>query len=242
VAFQLAVHHDYYEGICQMALDHESKEDAESFRLTSLLKSTDVCQSMDFHTGSTFGQFVLSWFTDRGLYGHTLMYGRLCPERDLNHILQSDERLRPYRWIQAVHKGDYSGAASSLMTTKDAKSTEATLAKTKWSFCMAKLSNHVVLKESQSQRKEAEQREATINKTLELIGVQNVLAPQTEHLFTANRLLSQALDQADQAMKEGIKNQIEDSVKSCYLGLIVCTTFDDKVDQRRQAAQLWAKR
>lgn len=239
VAFQLAVHHEYYEGICQMSLDHENKEDADNFRLTSLLKSADLCQSVDFQTGSNFGVYVLNWFTDKGLYGHTLMYGRLCPEHDLNHILLSDERLRPHRWIQAIHKGDYSGAASSLM----GQDSTATLSETKWSFCMARLSNHVVRKESQSQRNQAEERETKINKTLELVGVQNALAPQSDqHLWSANRLLSRALEQAEQATVKDNKAPTADAVKPCFLGLLVCSTFDDLSAQRRQAAHVWSKR
>lgn len=244
LAFELSIRHEYYEGICALALDHENKADANNFRLGPLLKSVEYCQSTDFQSGFTFAQFVLQWHTDRGLFGHTILYGRLCPERDLNHILQSDERLRPYRWIQSVHKGDYSSAATTLMGKPD-KFAVSTLAETKWAYCLAKLSNHVVLKESQSQQAQAEKREVKINNTLELVGVQRELlgscGQSAQHLWSANRLLSRALENTEQSMATGRRDQAETVSKNCYLGLLVCATLEETATKQRLAAQVWAK-
>ena len=246
LAFHLSIRHEYYEGICQISHDHEYQEDSEQFRLEPLLQSSTECQSTDYETGFTFGQFVLHWQTDHGKFGHTILNGRFCPERDLNHLLQSDKRLHPYRWIQSIHRGDYDGAASSLME----HTSSMTLKQTKFALCMAKLANQVVLLESTSQQAQAEERDKKIDSTLELLGVQKELleessgpnkSPSDQHLWSAARLLSLALEKADNATASGDKSPTENATRFCYLGLLISLTMDDKIARQSAAARVWAK-
>ena len=245
LAFQLSVQHDYYEAICEIAHDHENKHDKAHFRLEPLLQSSTQCQSTDYESGLSFGQFVLQWYSSRGLFGHTILYGRQCPEQDLNYILRNEERLRQYQWIQAIHRGDFDSAATSLLSQSD-KSHQVTLSQTKLSLSLAKLANNVVLKESQSQQAAGESREQTIDNRLELVGVQKELlgdgeSHSEEHLWSANRLLSLALDKADQTISSTSAKPKEDAIRYCYLGLLTCLTYENKDNQRRNAAQVWAK-
>jgi hypothetical protein len=241
LAFKLAVKHEYYDGICQIAHDHENASDKNNFRLEPLLQSATQCQSIDHSTGFTFGQLVLHWHAGKCLYGQTIMYGRLCPDQYLNQVFQSNERLRSYKWIQAIHRGDYDQAVSSLM------SRTGPLSETRWSFCMAKLSNQVVLKEAQSkQHREAEARRKKIESTLELCGIQKELLedslerPKSE-LWSPKNLLTLALQKAAQASTSDSNSAREEAIRYCYLGLLVCTTFEDETARRGNAIQVWAK-
>lgn len=250
LAFDLAVRHDYYEGICQIAYDHENKDDSNQFRLEPLLQSTTLCQSTDYQSDYTFGQFVMRWHADLENFGHTLVYGRLCPENDLNYVLKSDERLHKYRWIQGFHRGDFDGAAFTLMERAQ-KSSTVTLKETKWSLCMAKLSNRVLTLEGTSVDK-AESREKEIELTLELVGVQKELlgnspdatdSQQDQHLWSAIRLHALALEKVDQAVAfESRSNSVkENATRFCYMGLLVSITFEDPVAQRSHAVEVWTK-
>ena len=250
LAFDLAVRHDYFEGICQIAYDHENKPDGKNFRLEPLLQSTTQCQSKDFETEDTFGQFVMRWHADKENYGHTIVYGRLCPESQLNYVLKSEDNLRPHRWIQSVHRGDFDGAASTLMT--NAENVSSTTSETKWALCMAKLSNRVVVLEGVSQQSEAEARDKKIDNKLELVGVQKELLEGSpdfheshsgNHLWSANRLLTVALQNVDQvvASSESTSSVKESATRFCYLGLLVALTFEDPLAQRSQTVQVWAK-
>ena len=252
LAFDLAVRHDYFEGICQIAYDHENKADTNNFRLESLLQSTTQCQSKDFDTGDTFGQFVMRWHADKENYGHTIVYGRLCPESQLNYVLKSEDNMHPHRWIQSVYRGDYDGAASMLMT--NAENVSSTISETKWALCMAKLSNRVVALEGVSRQSEAEARDKKIDNKLELVGVQKELLEGSpdfheshsgNHLWSANRLLTVALQNVDQVMASSgsttSSSVKESATRFCYLGLLVALTFDDPIAQRSHAVQVWAK-
>ncbi|CAB9499543.1 expressed unknown protein [Seminavis robusta] len=240
LAFKLAVKHDYYEGICQIAHDHANKPDSDSFRLEPLLQSTTQCQSRDFQSGFNFGQFVLHYYAERGLYGHTILYGRLCPERDLNHVMQSDERLRSHQWIQAIHKGNYDLAATSLISRAENRPLDLT--QSRWSYCMAKLSNQVMLKEAHLDQARAEARAKKIEAKLELAGIQKELLAQSEqHLWSPKNLLSLALEKAEEASDGKSNSAIEDATRYCYLALLVCTTFETEADQRSNAVQVWSK-
>jgi hypothetical protein len=250
LAFQLAIRHDYYDGICKIAFDHETKDDTNHFRLETLLQSTSQCQSIDYETGCTFGQFVLQWHADRELYGHTIMFGRLCPNADLLNIFAREEGMRRHQWIESVYKGDYDGAASALISRTE-KTHQATLSETKWALCMAKLSNQVVLKECPSKEAHAKLRDRKIDNKLELVGVQKELLEEgisglsksqsEQHLWSAHRLLDLAMDKVDRATASGNKSRRENATRYCYLALLICITYDDLESQRRHAARVWAK-
>jgi hypothetical protein len=243
LAYKLAVKHDYYDGICQIAHDHENSSDKTNFRLEPLLQSATQCQSIDHSTGFTFAQFVLHWHAEKCLYGQTILYGRLCPEQDLNQVFQSNERLLSYKWIQAIHHGHYDSAVSSLM------SRAGPLSETRWSFCMAKLSNQVVLKEAQSkQHQEAEARRQKIESTLELCGIQKKLleislerTKSEQPLWSPKNLLTKALEKAAQASTSDSNSARKEATHFCYLGLLVCTTFEDEAERRAQTVHVWAK-
>ena len=248
LAFELAVRHEYYEGLCEIAHDHECKPDTNQFRLEPLLQSTSHCQSTDYDTDYNFGEFVMRWFANRELYGHTIVYGRLCPDSDLQQVLKSDERLHSHRWIQDVHKFDFNGATSSLMATAE-NTASVTLDEINWNLSMAKLANRVVKLEGSTNRQQMQsvnEREKKIESNLELVGLQKELlkgepdSQQNSHFWSASRLLDLALQKVDQASSDGISSK-KDVVRLCVIGLIVSGTFQDPVERRDCAVQFWTK-
>jgi hypothetical protein len=54
-------------------------------------------------------------------------------------------------------------------------------------------------------------------------------------------LLSLALDKADQIDASNSIKPKEDATRYCYLGLLTCLTYENEDNQRRNAAQVWAK-
>lgn len=268
LAFELSVKHAYFDGICQIAFDHECRPDHESFKLESLFDFFSDNAAVDYETGLAFGPFVLQWHVDRELLGHTMKYGmRNCPDV-LRRLTASDERLRSYQWIQPSYHGDYAAAAECLISNSD------TLEEAKWSLSMAKLTNHIVMKESSSlmdddKKNEAVKRHKRIENQLELIKAQEILfqtnnrnktgvAEEGEEartfgddmplsLLSTEELLTISLEKSSQAIlrdREGkeYNNQTNNNeiLKFCLVGLaVIATTTDDTETQQRSAARFW---
>jgi hypothetical protein len=135
VAFDLSIQHCYFEGLCQIAVDHEKKWDAKSYSLDSLFATLD---GIDYKTKYTFSMFVLQWHTDVGLYGHVINYGRHSTS-DLNQLMKKDDRLRPYRWIPAIRQSHFTEAREACIDTTNDFQHEATLGSNLWALSMAKL-------------------------------------------------------------------------------------------------------
>ena len=151
----------------------------------------------------------------------------------------SQDEARRYRWIQNVYEGDFRAASEALIERRALDNERTALPETKWAFCMAKLANHVVLKEAPGDGN-AKVREKKVNNTLELIGVQaELLHDCSDSLRSTKKLLSQATDNACRAMAEGGSDQLEKAARSLYLGLLVCTAMESERAQQEGAISVW---
>jgi hypothetical protein len=258
LAFELSIDHCYFEGLCQIAKDHEKQHDEKNFTLDAALFSK-LQDCVDTTTGLAFGPFCLQWHAERGLYGHVLNYGHHgCPKPDdLRHLLQRDERLRPYRWIQAIRQGDYHAATDHLIT--DSKDPNVSFSDLTLSLSLAKLANLVVENDAITQRSSTAERSRFIDSMQERVNAQLLLLKDHPyivknepantnpaapfHLRSPEELLSWAIDD-----KVGQFKDQSDRLQYCLLGLAICLTMDDKVGSNGDesemalgAARLWAK-
>ena len=174
LAFNLSEEHCWYDGLCQLSLDHR-KEDY--FQIDTLLKEWD----------ESFGRFVLQWHSDRRKFGQVLRHGQHTPNL-LTEFLEADNRLHPYRWIHTGRMEDYDTAATQLMENAELSTK---LQDTKWALSMAMLSNKV--SKSPSKRKKL------IDAKLELVKAQEILSTDDGPLKSPEQLLHLVMDQVKES-------------------------------------------
>jgi len=118
LAYDLALEHQYYPCLCQLALDHPSKYD-----LTPILgKWPD------------FGPYALEWFAKRHRYDKVLSYGKDLPDSFQKLVANTD-----YAWVAELRQGKYGAVSEALYQS----STGDNIEQTEWNLSMAKLASKV---------------------------------------------------------------------------------------------------
>jgi hypothetical protein len=157
--FALATAHHYYQGICEISWDHQSRLDSAAFALAPLFLT--LANEQDIETGMTFGRYVLQWHLDQEFYGCVLDYGKYC-EEDLKYFLAHSKELEPYRWIYSVRQGDFDSAAESLL--QSATATYISLSDANLAVCQASLMHAIVEQESTSSPEVTAKRRRALDK------------------------------------------------------------------------------
>ena len=237
LAFELSIQYLYFEGLCQMSVDHEKLRDASIYSLDPLF---ETITGLDLMNEFSFAQYVLQWHTDKGLFGHTINYGRHSPG-DLTHIMNQDERLRRYRWIPAIRQNFFDQATNSCL---EICNEDNALGPNHWALSMAKLCDMVATGGGVSVGgPSASQRSNAIEKRLELVDAQRILMQGDENslnsrLQTPEELVNLALKKLQEALST------DDKVIYGTVGLAVCTALVRKTagdDSRTDsAANIWA--
>jgi hypothetical protein len=232
--FELSMAHRDFNGLCQLALDHERRSDRASFALDPLFRQ--LALQDDVETGMKFGLYVLKWHTDRELFGHVLQYGKHCPDA-LNQLMNNIDALAPYRWIHATRQGDYNAATDSLF--ENATRPDTTLAGAKSALSMASIASSIVEQESVTLRHSAIKRRRLIDKKCEFVNAQKELMgnalTDNSRLWEPDRLLNYAI------RKSEATEQRDDKVQALILALAVCTTFEDDEKIHEGALLVWFK-
>jgi hypothetical protein len=171
LAYKLSLQHSYYEGLCQLSLDHPTKYPLEPI----LEENNEFCG------------FCLGWFTQHERYDKVLQHGRAQPEL-LGKLLTSEVQLQPYQWIHALRQQQYDRVSDCLMQT----ATGQDVAETQWSLSMAKIAAKV-------HNKDDEKRRRVIDQKLDLIRCQLALMENGREvpLQSPKFLLQLALEQLD---------------------------------------------
>jgi hypothetical protein len=234
--FRLAQEHRMFHALCQIAHDHERRRDADPFALTPLFRTLALQQ--DIVTGQAFGPFVLKWFTDQGLFGHVLEYGKECPD-DLLQVLRTVDALAPYQWIYAERHGDYNLMAEVLVRQQQ-RQQPVSVRDASLTVHTASLANTIVEQESSfagdsdgiaARRRCIDQRADLIQAQQALLGENN---PQ-DRLWDATALLDHALQQLDQVQAR------DEYLELCETALVLCTTLDDVNASREYAQHVWVR-
>lgn len=207
-AFELAVQYRFFEGLCELAIDHEKKEDASIFSLEPLF---ETIREKDVITSYTFAQYVLIWHTDHGYYGHVINYGRHAPT-DLDLLMEKDERLRKYRWIPAIRQSFMEQATQSCL----ANGSLGNLKDIQWALSMAKLTNKLCVTQKKDRHNLIEGKLDLVNAQEHLEGSMDGKQKQPEELIgLALKKLTSAQDRDDQVHFAidalAVSNAIEDS-------------------------------
>jgi hypothetical protein len=228
LAFDLSVQYDYFEGLCQISVDHEKQRDASMFSLDPLF---DTIKGKDVITGYTFAQFVLQWHTDNGLYGHAINYGRHAPN-ELTMLMKTDERLRQYKWIPAIRQSFFDQATESFLSNNMAGD-HGSLRSMQWALSMAKLSNQLVASQNQ-------QRQQFIDRKLDLVSAQQMLQEGTSLSHdgpqqTPEQLVLLALQRLQEA------TTMDDRVRFATIALAVCNAMEDASTSIDSTANVWAE-
>jgi hypothetical protein len=79
--FALATAHHYYQGVCDISWEHQSRLDSATFALAPLFVTL---AEQDIKTGMTFGRYVLQWHLDRKFHASVRDYGKYY-EEDLKY-------------------------------------------------------------------------------------------------------------------------------------------------------------
>jgi hypothetical protein len=225
LAFELSIQYSYFQGLCQISVDHEKKLDATTYSLDPLFgKITEV----DIESRFSFSQYVLQWHTDNGLYGHAINYGRHSPS-DLKLLMEKDERLQKYQWIPAIRQQYYQQATESCLAFGDTNN----FANLQWSLSMAKLANKLVSTQNA-------ERTRTIEKQLELVDAQQMLMDDNNK--TENRLMApEELVQLALQKLVATNNGVEDRVRLATIALAVCAAMEDGKMSLEFTAHVWAE-
>jgi hypothetical protein len=229
LAFDLSVQYNYFEGLCQISVDHEKERDATNFSLDPLF---DTIKDKDVITGYTFAQFVLRWHTDNGLYGHAINYGRHAPN-ELTVLMKTDEGLRQYKWIPAIRQSFFDQATESFLSNNCDEGEQGSLRSMQWALSMAKLSNQLVATQNQ-------QRQQFIDRKLDLVSAQQMLQegttlPQDGPPQTPEQLVLLALQRLQEAPN------MEDRVRFATIALAVCNAMEDNTMSIDSTAHVWAE-
>jgi hypothetical protein len=198
LAFALSKTHSWKDGLCQLALDHEKEAE---FKLDDLLQDAAFCS------------YALKWHANRGLFHYVLNYGRHCPEL-LAQFLETDDRLRPYRWVAAVRAHKYELAATFLL---DSEVAGGSLSDVRRALSIAKMCSR--------------KRRKLIDRKLDLVKAQEILLGDSEaSLWSPEKLLSVALERLEQ--------ESEDKIQTAVIALAIAGASDDRL---RMAAQVWSE-
>lgn len=234
LAFELCKQYRYYAGLCEIAVAHEHKRDRNKYQLEPLFEYFDGKRSGE--DGDPFKHFVLKWHCDRDLPGHVLKYGEFCPGA-LKILLEKEEKMRLFRWMDAVGKGDFNKATMSLM--ENAKSPSADLSAVKLALAIASTTNLVVEQDEATIgiRHEAKRRRVEIENMRELVVVQEEILDGTvaDRLYPAKTLIEYAIEKVDRCESR------QEKARALFLALAVCQTFHTPEEQTLQAATVWFK-
>jgi hypothetical protein len=220
-AFELAVQYRYFEGLCELAMDHEKRRDASFFSLEPLF---DMIDEKDVITSYTFAQYVLRWHTDHGYYGHVINYGRHAP-KDLDVLMEKDDRLRKYRWIPAIRHSFMDQATESCL----ANGGSGSLKEVQWALSMAKLTSMLCVTQKKDRLK-------VIEGKLDLVYAQESLEGSMDGPQKPPQdLIGVAL------MKLTSAGSIDDRIRFAIDALAVCNAIDDSNASLDYTAQVWAE-
>jgi len=183
----------------------------------------------------------MKWHTDRELFGHVLDYGKECPD-DLVHVLKVVDALAPYRWIYLARQGDYSATAETLLN-EATQQPNMSIGAANFAVRTASIANRILELEKEEQGQAPEKkvtvRRRRIDQQVELINAQKVLlgkdADPDAPLWDVMKLLEYALQQIDAAQDR------DTHVGLCETALAICTTLEDKNDQRVCAQNIWLR-
>ena len=207
MAFDLSEEHRWFVGLCQLSLEHR-KEDY--FQIDTLLREWD----------ESFGKFVLQWHADRRKYGQMLRHGEHVPTL-LSEFLETDDRLKQYRWIHSGRMHDFDTSASQLMENGASSNN---LHDAKWSYSMALLANKV--------SKHPTKRQKVIDAKLDFVKAQEVLSEEDDGpLRTSEQLLNVAMDKL-----LNHSATMDESIQLCMVGLSIAKAEDDS----NTAARVWS--
>jgi hypothetical protein len=231
LAFSLSKTYNSFSGLCQIALDHEKMNDKAEYSLDDFFQP--LAKKRDVETNMLFGEFVLKWHTERELFGHVMNYGTHCP-LVLNHFMQTEAALRPFRWVHAIRQRDYNSATESLMS--NVETGDPTLAEAKLSLSLGKIANKVIEKESHTQGDIVMARRKRIEKKRELVNAQEELFGKTaaeSYLWKPGHLVDYTLDQLKHAEDKAEK------IRCCFIGLAICASFESDKESHDYAARVW---
>ncbi len=227
LAFDLSIQYDFFEGLCQISVDHEKRRDAATFSLDPLF---ETIKGRDLITGYTFAQFVLQWHTDNGLYGHAINYGRHAPN-ELTLLMKTDERLRQHKWIPAIRQSYFDQATESFLANCELD--QGSVSSMQWALSMAKLTNQLVATQNQERQK-------LIDRKLDLVSAQQMLQEGTE---TSNDIPLQAPEQLVVTAVQRLRDSasMDDRVRFATIALAVCNAMDDNAASIESTSQVWAE-
>lgn len=220
-AFELAVQYRFFEGLCELAIDHEKRRDASFFSLEPLFEKIE---EKDVITSYTFSQYVLRWHTDQGHYGHVINYGRHAP-KDLDVLMEKDERLRRYKWIPAMRRSFMDSATESCL----ANSGLGSLKEVQWALSMAKLTNMLCVAQRSDRRN-------LIEAKLDLVNAQQCLEGSTDGLpKPPEELIGLALMKLTGALSK------DEQIRFAVAALAVCNSIEESNASLDYTAQVWAE-
>lgn len=220
-AFELCRQYNLFDGLCEISLAHERKADAQFFSLASLFNQINA---FDPFNNLSFPSFVLQWHAQEKLYGHVLNYGLNC-NQELNLILERNDELRQYRWINFTRQMNSEDAAKSCLQNTDvAKGIE----NIEWNLNFAKLSNKLAPSKDRQQK---------IERTLETAEAQMILCEGmgNEFLLPSTKLIEIAIE------KLGDKSSLEDQVEVAVVALTLCSTLTDEGSVWENKVKIWSE-
>jgi hypothetical protein len=225
-AFELAVQYRIFDGLCELAMKHEKQHDASFFSLEPLFET--MIDERDVITSYTFAQYVLQWHTDQGHYGHVINYGRHAP-KDLDVLMEKDDRLRTYKWIPAIRQSFMDPAVESCLENSSNVS-GGSLKEVQWALSMAKLTSMLCATHKKD-------RLQWIEGKLDLVNAQESLEGSMDGPpKPAEDLIELALGKLTKA-----GTSIDDRVRFAIDALAVCNAIQDGSASFDYTAQVWAE-
>jgi len=233
--WDLAKKHRSFGLLCQMALDHETRSDRCKFSLNVLFKE-ELGNQQDIEFGLKFGKFVLTWYTERELYGHVLDYGKDCPE-DLAQMIQTVNGLKEYRFIVEIRRRNYGAVVDSLLN--NSKRSGISVNDASFAIRTASVANSILEGDATPNEKTAARRQA-IDQQSELVNASFALFGRSENARSkpfqgSSQLLDEALKQFDAADSRKIQEE------KCFTALAVCTGINDDILASAGAQTVWVK-
>jgi hypothetical protein len=226
VAFDLCIQYEYFEGLCEIALSHERKNDARHYSLDPLL---DKIQGRDLLNDKTFPQYVLNWHADMKLYGHVINFGRKCIP-DLNFILECNDELRKYGWIAAIRQGHVDQATryccENVEQTKGIDSIE-------WNLSFAKLSNKLAA----SQKQIIDDRKREIERKLDVVEAQKRLCTEDSQapLLPPDKLIEIAIEKLNETA------DVQEQVELAVIALSLCENLATDAAKLENKVKIWTE-
>mmetsp|Transcript_12782 Transcript_12782/g.19601 ORF Transcript_12782/g.19601 Transcript_12782/m.19601 type:complete len:952 (-) Transcript_12782:234-3089(-) len=216
MALNVCISHAYYEGLCQLSLDHPR---VEKFSLEPLILNED--QNPQFQD---FGVFALDWFSKHRRFDRVLKYGKLLPDDLFSNILNKDEKLRKFRWVLALRQEKYDVASDLLYENADGQN----LPQTQLNLSLAKLSAKLTHNESNDNEdimvdtieEEVDNRRRKIDYKLDICRSQVLLMDNGSNvpLQSPENLLKLILEKIDATTDYG---DDEDAVTYAMMGLAI---------------------